>query len=226
MRTSLKNPYYFVKDSVIFNISTTNSDEDPCGKHYKTFDTETKNLKKGTYYFDKNGNRKLTTQDGNVEVSLNTAYKAATITANKSVFPYFDVTYKYNDNSTETVTYWLDDLIEDGDKLTSNKFKNKTIHTETGDTTISYVEFYKKQCLKKLADEITEGITLENLQSNNPFLFVGAKTKLNGSDVTVTSSGIVASDEEISNILIEKIKTYGDKLLEVFGKNCNVTING
>lgn len=157
---------------------------------------------------------------------MNTSDKAATITANKSVFPYFDVTYKYNDNSTETVTYWLDDLIEDGDKLTSNKFKNKTIHTETGDTTISYVEFYKKQCLKKLADEITEGITLENLQSNNPFLFVGAKTKLNGSDVTVTSSGIVASDEEISNILIEKIKTYGDKLLEVFGKNCNVTVNG
>lgn len=46
MRTTLKNPYYFTKDNVIFKISDSNPSEDACGKHYKKFDTEQKQLKR------------------------------------------------------------------------------------------------------------------------------------------------------------------------------------
>lgn len=225
MRTTLNNPYYFIKDNIIFNISDFNTQEDPCGKHYKTFDTETRNLKKGTYYTDKNGNWKITTQDGNVQVGLKTAAKQATITANKSVFPYFDVTYQYKDGKTETITYWLDDLITDGDKVSNGKFKNKTIHTKDTETTITYVDFYKKQCLMSMAENTIQGMTLDIIKANNPLLFIGSNVKINGSEATVTASGIAATEDEITNIFKEKIEKYGNDFLKTFNRTCTVNIN-
>lgn len=226
MNTILKNPYYFVKNGVIFNISSDNSQEDPCGKHYKTFDTETLALKKGMYYMDKNGNRKIVEEDGDFEVSLGTAEETATVNANKAVFPYFDVTYHYvKSGNDETTTYWLDNLICDGDEMNGTKFENKTVHTEDGETTISYVEYFKKKCLDKAANNVIQGMTLDKLKENNPLLFVGAETKLNGVKATITASGIAATDQEILDAVKEKIKEYGDKALEIFEKTCNVTIN-
>ena len=112
MRTNLQNPFYFIKDGIIFNIQGSNTEKDECGKHYKTFDTESVELKKGTYYNDKNGNVKIAEDDGTFEVGLKTDKKPETIAANKAVFPYFDVTYHYvQSGNEETVTYWLDDLI-------------------------------------------------------------------------------------------------------------------
>lgn len=226
MNTILKNPYYFVKNNVIFEISTNNTKEDPCGKHYKTFDTETVELKKGRYYFDKNGNRKLAEQDGSFEVSLGTAKETETINKNKAVFPYFDITYTYEESgNTETITYWLDDLISDGDEMNGSKFQNKTIHTEDGETTLTYIEFFKQECLKHMANDVVNGLTLEALKSNNPFLFVGAKTKINGAKATVTATTIEATDAEIMNVVKEKIKEYGDKVLKIFDKECEITVN-
>ena len=121
MRTNLQNPFYFIKDGIIFNIQGSNTKKDECGKHYKTFDTESVELKKGTYYNDKNGNVKIAEDDGTFEVGLKTDKKPETIAANKAVFPYFDVTYRYvQSGNEETVTYWLDDLITDGDKISNN----------------------------------------------------------------------------------------------------------
>lgn len=226
MRTTLNNPYYFVKDGVIFNISSTNTQEDPCGKHYKTFDTKTVTLEKNNYYFDKNGNRLLTTEDGDYEVSLKTAKETATINANKAVFPYFDVTYQYESGNTETVTYWLDDLISDGDKMSGNKFQNKILHEKDSETTISYVEFFKQQCLKQMANNAVQGVTLDVLKANNPFIFVGVETKVNGVKAIVTASSIEATDAEIMNVIKEKIKEYGDNILKIFDKTCEVTVQG
>ena len=226
MNTTLRNPYYFVKDGIIFDISTSNVQEDPCGKHYKTFDTETVSLKKGTYYLDKNGNRKLTEKDGNFEVSLKTAKETATINANKAVFPYFDVTYKYENGNTETITYWLDNLISDGDKMNGNKFQNKTVHEKDGDIQIPYVEFFKKQCLNKMAINASQGMTLDILKSNNPLLFVGTEMKINGTKAIVSASGIAATEKEVTNAVLEKIKEYGDKILKIFEKSCTVSIQG
>ena len=149
MRTNLQNPFYFIKDGIIFNIQGSNTEKDECGKHYKTFDTESVELKKGTYYNDKNGNVKIAEDDGTFEVGLKTDKKPETIAANKAVFPYFDVTYRYvQSGNEETVTYWLDDLITDGDKITINNdtvgptrlrlpeyvsFVKKTVHGTEGD---------------------------------------------------------------------------------------------
>lgn len=46
MRTNLQNPFYFIKDCIIFNIQGSNTEKDECGKHYKTFDTESVELKR------------------------------------------------------------------------------------------------------------------------------------------------------------------------------------
>lgn len=225
MNTTLKNPYYFVKNGLIFEISTNNTQEDPCGKHYKTFDTEIKALKKGDYYFDKNNTQKIAEEDGDFEVCLKTTEKQETKEANKAVFPYFEVTYQYKESGNiKTITYWLDDLISDGDEMNGTKFENKTVHTKDGETTISYVEFYKQQCLSKMAEDAVKGMTEDLLKSSNPFLFVGAETKINGVKATVTESTIAATEQEKMDAMKVKIKEYGDKILKVFEKTCNVTI--
>jgi hypothetical protein len=224
MNTSLKNPYYFIKDGVIFNILTNNSQKDPCGKHYKTFDTEIKNVKKGTTYYDKNGNIKIAEEDGNVEVSLNTMLNEATITANKSVFPFFEIKYKNKNEDIKTIIYWLDDYISDGDKMVNNKFV-KTIHNEDEETEITFLEFYKKECLNRMLKNVLTGMSLDNVKKSNPFLFINTKTKINGEEVTIIESDLQVTDEEINEIFKEKIKEYGDKILKIFNKTCLVNIN-
>ena len=241
MRTNLQNPFYFIKDGIIFNIQGSNAEKDECGKHYKTFDTESVELKKGTYYNDKNGNVKIAEDDGTFEVALKTDKKPETIAANKAVFPYFDVTYHYvQSGNEETVTYWLDDLITDGDKITINNgtvgptrlrlpeyvsFVNKTVHGTEGDYEIPYVEYYMKKCLDKLANDVINGMSLEQLAKNNPLIIVGSETKFNGAKAVVVSSDISCTKEEIVAYLLGKIKEYGDtKVLKIFDEKCEVKL--
>lgn len=241
MRTNLQNPFYFIKDGIIFNIQGSNTEKDECGKHYKTFDTESVELKKGTYYNDKNGNVKIAEDDGTFEVGLKTDKKPETIAANKAVFPYFDVTYHYvQSGNEETVTYWLDDLITDGDKISNNngavelttrtvsnsvRFVNKIVHGTEGDYEISYVEYYKNKCLDKLANDVINGMSLEQLAKNNPLIIVGSETKFNGAKAVVVSSDISCTKEEIVAYLLGKIKEYGDtKVLKIFDEKCEVKL--
>ena len=241
MRTNLQNPFYFIKDGIIFNIQGSNAEKDECGKHYKTFDTESVELKKGTYYNDKNGNVKIAEDDGTFEVALKTDKKPETIAANKAVFPYFDVTYHYvQSGNEETVTYWLDDLITDGDKITINNdtvgptrlrvpeyvsFVKKTVHGTEGDYEIPYVEYYMKKCLDKLANDVINGMSLEQLAKNNPLIIVGSETKFNGAKAVVVSSDISCTNDEIVAYLLGKIKEYGDtKVLKIFDEKCEVKL--
>ena len=241
MRTNLQNPFYFIKDGIIFNIQGSNAEKDECGKHYKTFDTESVELKKGTYYNDKNGNVKIAEDDGTFEVALKTDKKPETIAANKAVFPYFDVTYHYvQSGNEETVTYWLDDLITDGDKISNNngavelttrtvsnsvRFVNKIVHGTEGDYEIPYVEYYMKKCLDKLANDVINGMSLEQLAKNNPLIIVGSETKFNGAKAVVVSSDISCTKEEIVAYLLGKIKEYGDtKVLKIFDEKCEVKL--
>lgn len=241
MKTNLQNPFYFIKDGIIFNIQGSNAEKDECGKHYKTFDTESVELKKGTYYNDKNGNVKIAEDDGTFEVALKTDKKRETIAANKAVFPYFDVTYHYvQSGKEETVTYWLDDLITDGDKITIKNntvgptrlrlpeyvsFVNKTVHGTEGDYEISYVEYYMKKCLDKLANDVINGMSLEQLAKNNPLIIVGSETKFNGAKAVVVSSDISCTNDEIVAYLLGKIKEYGDtKVLKIFDEKCEVKL--
>lgn len=251
MRTNLQNPFYFIKDGIIFNIQGSNTEKDECGKHYKTFDTESVELKKGTYYNDKNGNVKIAEDDGTFEVGLKTDKKPETIAANKAVFPYFDVTYHYvQSGNEETVTYWLDDLITDGDKISNNngavelttrtvsnsvRFVNKIVHGTEGDYEISYVEYYKNKCLDKLANDVINGMSLEQLAKNNPLIIVNTKTnplikedteiKFNGAKAFVVSSDISCTNDEIVAYLLGKIKEYGDtKVLKIFDEKCEVKL--
>ena len=241
MRTNLQNPFYFIKDGIIFNIQGSNAEKDECGKHYKTFDTESVELKKGTYYNDKNGNVNIAEDDGTFEVALKTDKKPETIAANKAVFPYFDVTYHYvQSGNEETVTYWLDDLITDGDKITITNdtvgptrlrlpeyvsFVNKTVHGTEGDYEIPYVEYYMKKCLDKLANDVINGMSLEQLAKNNPLIIVGSETKFNGAKAVVVSSDISCTKEEIVAYLLGKIKEYGDtKVLKIFDEKCEVKL--
>ena len=231
MRTNLQNPFYFIKDGIIFNIQGSNTKKDECGKHYKTFDTELVELKKGTYYNDKNGNVKIAEADGPIEAGLKTDKKPETIAANKAVFPYFDVTYRYvQSGNEETVTYWLDDLIADGDKITKNasnsiRFVNKTIHGTASDYEIPYVRYYKDKCLDKLANDVVNGMSLEQLTKNNPLIIVGSETMFNGVKAIVVSSGISCTKEEIVDYLLIKIKEYGDtKVLKIFDEKCDVKL--
>lgn len=241
MRTNLQNPFYFIKDGIIFNIQGSNVEKDECGKHYKTFDTELVEVKKGTYYNDKNGNVMIAEADGPIEVGLKTDKRPGTIAANKAVFPYFDVTYRYvQSGNEETVTYWLDDLITDGDKISNNngavelttkivsnsvRFVNKTVHGTEGDYEIPYVEYYKNKCLDKLANDVINGMSAEQLGKNNPLLIVGSETKFNGVKAVVVSSGISCTREEIVDYLLGKIKEYGDtKVLKVFDEKCEVKL--
>ena len=227
MRTTLKNPYYFTKDNVIFKISDSNPSEDNCGKHYKKFDTEQKQLKKGSPYFDINCNPKIAENDGAYTVAMKTAVKTATVTANKAVFPYFDVTYTYmknGTNTTETTTFWLDDLIEVGDKMTSGKFQNKTIHKGTTETTQTYVAYFKAQYIDNIVKDIINGVSFDLVKANNALAFVDQETMINGNKVKITQTGIEATTEDILNAIRDKVKEYGDEILKIFEKTCNVTI--
>lgn len=241
MRTNLQNPFYFIKDSIIFNIKGSNTEKDECGKHYKTFDTELVELKKGTYYNDKNGNVKIAEDDGTIEVGLKTDKNPETIAANKAVFPYFDVTYRIvQSGKEETVTYWLDDLIADGDKITEDtgsvSFVNKTVHGNEVEQEIPYVNYYKNKCLDKLVNDVVNGMSIEQLAKNNPLIIVNTKVnplimadteiKFNGTKAIVVSSGISCTNDEIVDYLLGKIKEYGDtKVLKIFDKKCEVKLS-
>ena len=124
---NLQNPYYFIKDNVIFKISNSNDENDICGKHYKTFDTETADVQKGQKYTDLHGDKQTATEDGQQNVSKGTDTTTQTINANKEMFPYYEITYTY-DGQTYKSLFWLDKFIETGDKTetTGKKFKNKT----------------------------------------------------------------------------------------------------
>ena len=132
-RNKLNNPYYFVKDGVIFKINVTNDYKDPCGKHYVTYVTEEKQVEKGQSYINNKGDYVVAETTGTVNVSTGRVDEATCATT----FPYFKVT----DTDSNEYYFWLDNFIEKGDVYKSSKFK-KTIHSGETEEEVDFAQDY------------------------------------------------------------------------------------
>lgn len=229
--TSPRNPYYFVNSSVIFKIAYQNPDSDSCAKHYKTFDTESKELKKDQYYIDLHGDVTKAPSDGNYDVSKETADGDSAITANKAVFPWFEVGYSYNVKNkdgeevtkTGTQIYWLDNLIEDGDKMNGSKFEKKTVHASTSanEDQVLYTTYYKNLLLEEMAKDFQNGYTKTQIEKKYALFIVGQTANINGikGEVTSVTASNKITDSNIQDAIKKAIKEYGNKLLKDYDKH-------
>lgn len=226
-KTTLQNPYYFIKDKVLYNISNqqdTNNEHTSsgyCGVHKVTYKTETKRVEKGHVYLDLNGNLQTAAEDGDYQVSTGKLNE----TECKKVFPYFTVTYyKKNPGKEEegiiTKIYWLQYLIQDGDKVDNNgKF---TINTNHGST---YLNVFKEEMKEAVKSAIIGGATIEQLYSMFPLYFFsgqsGKTTKVtdnNGKlvDVTYNTSDVAISANELWQLIYEAL----DEKVRAYANNC------
>ena len=130
------------------------------------------------------------------------------------------LTVQYNDgiNQTKNITYYLTDLIADGDKKTTTQgtciFK-KTIH-ETGETLTSYVESLHDECINTIKNIIK---TYPNV--SNDFLRTKIKQKLPAFmyveyiDAQHTQKQYnITSSTEITNVTNIQIDILNDQLID------------
>jgi len=236
-RTKLHNPYYYVKDNVVFKISyNLDKEDDACAKHYVTFETESKTMKKGQYYTDLHGDRQKATADGSVNVSTG----ELNLTECKKAFPYITFTYKVDGNDEETFTevLWFDNAIKVGDKISSNRFE-KTIHGKT-ESTKDFAIAYKDEVLAAIAESVTKGSSIENAKKAHPaYLFKSNKFNYNKKKVTrssISSSGdsttlkvFPIEDTDITTAVINLINTkatnYANGMLDNVDKKVKDTDN-
>lgn len=164
----LKNPYYFIKNNVVYEISE-NQDADNCGQHYVTYQvTSLTNedkvfVKKGDKYLDVHGTPTVAPIDGYYQVSTG----KLDIEANKAVFPWICVEYKTKpgDRETKSEYLWLDYLIDDGDSFDGTKFTMNQQHApENG----SYVEYFREQVLDKIGLYLANGYTDVDIKRSFP----------------------------------------------------------
>ena len=226
-RTNLSNPYYYVKSNIIYKISNMCDDvDDPCIKHYVVYETENKELKKGEYYLDVNGNYVQAESAGTYAVSKGIINE----TECKKVFPYITFTYNIDgDNTDYAVLYWLDNFIKDGDQLSGVRFV-KTVHGET-ESTEDYAKTYKDEVIEALTNAVIKGQTNEKAKNGQPqllFANAGETFTFNGKTVkmkSITSSGgdiFPIKDDEISESVFDTINAktiaYANSLLNTIDK--------
>ena len=102
-----------------------------------TMDYLKTNFKKMTYYIKNNVVFDITTIPSDDSCALNITEE------NKSKLPSIVVSKQKSDGSTVDVTYYLDVLICDGDKFSSNKFSKLMHSTESSEETyITYLKYY------------------------------------------------------------------------------------
>ena len=151
----------------------------------------------------------------------------------RRVFPYFTVTYnKTNpaegEEGTITKIYWLQYLIQDGDKVDNNgKFVMNTNHGT------SYLNVFKEEMNEAVKSAIIAGATIEQLYSMFPLYFFDGqdnKTKTtrvtdnNGKlvDAMYVTSNVVINESElwalIYEALDEKVRAYANNCLKPHGK--------
>lgn len=226
-RTNLSNPYYYVKSNVIYKISNMCDDvDDSCINHHVVYETEDKELQKGEYYLDINGNYVQAESAGTYAVSKGIINEAEC----KNVFPYITFTYNIEgDTDDYVVLYWLDNFIKDGDQISDNKFV-KTVHGET-ESTEDYAKTYKSEVIYALTNAVIKGQTIEKAKNGQPqwlFAKAGDAFTFNGKTVkmkSITSSGgniFPIKDEEITESTIASINAktiaYANSLLNTIDK--------
>jgi hypothetical protein len=233
-KTKLHNPYYYVKNNGVFKISyNVDNAEDACAKHYVTFETESKTMKKGQYYTDLHGDRKKVTADGTVNVSTG----ELDLTECKTAFPYITFTYKVEGNNDDTFTevLWFDNAIKVGDKISSDRFV-KTIHGET-ESTKDFALAYKDEVLAAIAESVTKGLSIEDAKKAHPaYLFQPNTFIYNKKKVTrssISSSAVANTfpikDPEITtaviNLINAKATNYANGMLDNVDKKVKDTDN-
>ena len=229
-RTKVYNPYYYVKDGVIYRISSTLSNpSDSCAKHYVVFETEPKELKKGYVYLDLNGNNVKAESDGTYNVSTGKLNN----TECAKVFPYISVTDAGEDS---TVYYnWLDNFISVGDTK-STKFE-KTLHGETEDT-VDFAKYYIDTVKTEIAENMINGTSFDDAKKKHPsYLFAKKNDEItiDGKDVKVSSMKAsyqtaaltlpIISEDGLESIIIDIINREtiecANSMLNNIGKEVN-----
>ena len=234
----LKNPYYFIKNNVVYEISE-NQDADNCGQHYVTFKVVSLTgndkifVKKDDRYLDVHGTPTVAPTDGYYEVNTG----VLNIEQNKLVFPWICIKYKENaDSETVKEEYlWLDYMIDDGDTFDGTKFVMNTTHApEEG----SYVEAYKEAILAQIGLYFANGYTEEDIKRNFPeYLFAEENDKITVNnkkvyfvDVTTSADGVEMniSEEDMFEAFYkycnEQVVAYANRLLKKHNKKLKDTV--
>lgn len=223
----LKNPYYFIKDNVVYEISN-NQDADNCGQHLVTFKTTSLDgndrvfVKEGEKYLDLHGTPTIANRSGYYRVSTG----QIDVDANKLVFPWICIEYKVNKDDAETTQeyLWLDYLIEDGDTFDGTKFVMNEDHApENG----SYVAFYKESILKQIGLYYANGYSDNDIERSFPdYLFAeqyGEDIPSNSKpNVTIDNKKVylvgITTSENVSLTVTE------EEMLSAFYEYCNTQV--
>ena len=197
--------YYFVKDGVIFNIGSSNPNDDPCA------------IELGGGIHDE----KLPS-----------------------------LTVRYNDGVNENViTYYLSNLISDGDKQLSSEgsciFK-KTVHDVVEDS-VFYIQWLHDECIRAIKDIISVYPSVSNdflrvkiRQSLPAFMYVDyvdegrskkryellsstEKSDINGIQINILDDSVInalrveTAQEDIYGLCVKRANDYGFSLSEPVG---------
>lgn len=208
-RNKLNNPYYFVKDDVIFKINVTNYDSDPCGKHYVTYVTESKEVKKGQTYINENGDYVVAASTTDYDVSTGKINEATCA----NTFPYFKIVGKDDSEEPKEYTYyfWLDNFIEAGDVYKSSKFM-KTVHEGDTESTIDFAQYYVDTVKKNIATAIAGGTSFDTAKGSYPsYLFAnkGDKITVNGKEITVNNTNGITTSYKKTGLTLPIISEDG-----------------
>jgi len=159
-KLTLDNPYYFIQDGTLFQISNT-QDKDNCGTHKVTYVTEEKELNVGDSYYDLHGDYVKITEassSGKYDVKTNSLDKAACA----SVFPSFTVTYVDKDNKQHTRYYWLQDMIKPGDKFT------ESFAPHGADQNTTYITLFQDDLKNAIKEMAKKGVSIDSIKKSMP----------------------------------------------------------
>jgi uncharacterized protein RhaS with RHS repeats len=122
---TLKNPYYYINNGVLYNISDKEIDKDiegasdrRKGNHLVTYITEPKELESGSKYYDLHNDEKVADTAGTYQVSTN----KINVEECKKTFPYATINYIDDEENEYQEVLWLQNLIKEGDTYKDGKF--------------------------------------------------------------------------------------------------------
>ena len=160
-KTTLNNPYYFVRNDIVYNINF-NQDKDGCGEHMVTYETVEKELNPGDHYYDEKGDYQTVTSAG--YYSVKDGNKLNNIEC-ANVFPHFIVNYTDENNETLQVYYYLQDMIQDGDKFEGGKFVQDERHGN------GYIDVFMSEVRDEIAKMVNSGKTMEEIKKALPHYY-------------------------------------------------------